>query len=188
MPHRIDIDGISKRIFILNNLAFASKPFCETFQVDRGDEEDKPFGWTYYLGWLKSTVSESLIDTAIKIRVMNDFLKYEELGATNFREIEGKAISGTVVGRFLPSFKELSLRETCNKIIHAIEMNLKWIDGRNEDSSFEFWNGNVILEGVKGKENWKCELNVITFCVVVERLLSILENEVDWHHIYKYDE
>ncbi len=188
MPHRIDIDGISKRLFILNNLVFASKSFCETFQVDRVDEEDKPFGWDYYFGWLKSTVSESLLDTAIKIRVMQDFLKYEKFGATNFKDIEDRAISGTVVGSFLPSLKKLSVRETCNKIIHAVEMRLVWIDGRKDDGSYEFWNGNVMLEGVKENKNWECELYVNNFCVVIERLLSILENEVDWHHIYKYDE
>ena len=188
MPHRIDIDGISQNLFLLKNLAFASQPFCENFRVDRMDDEDKPFGWPYYLGWLKSSVSELLLEVSIKFRVVQDFLKNEDFGIAEFKELERKATPGIVLGRFLPSLSKLPIREACNKIIHATEVRLTWINAKDQEGSYEYWNGTVILQGVKGRQGWECELDLINFCIAMERLIAGLSVEVDWDHIYEYDE
>ena len=42
--------------------------------------------------------------------------------------------------------------------------------------------------GQKGEDEWTYILNVVNFCLAMEELLSYLENEVDWHHMYKYDD
>lgn len=188
MPHRIDIDGISRNLFFLKNMAFASQPFCENFRVDRMNDEDKPFGWGYYLGWLKSSVSEMLIEVSIKFRVLQDFLKNEDFGKAEFEKLEKKAIPDGKVGLYLPSLAALPIREACNKIIHATEVRLTWINTKDEEGAYEYWNGNVILQGEKGSQGWECEVDVICFCIAMERLLDCLSTEVDWHHIYEYDE
>jgi hypothetical protein len=61
MPHRIDIDGISRNLFILRHLAAGSHPVCKELRIDRINEEDNAFGWNYYFGWLKFIVSKMLI-------------------------------------------------------------------------------------------------------------------------------
>jgi hypothetical protein len=158
------------------------------FRIDRISEEDEEFGWWYYLGWLKSTVSETLIESAIKFRVLQDFLMEGEINRFDFNSIENRSLTDISIGRFLPDLTPLSIREACNKIIHAKEVSLTWIWDEDDNGKYEFWNGDVHLEGEMRREGWECELYVTEFCIAVERMLSILSESVDWHHIYKYDE
>lgn len=188
MPHRIDIDGIRKEIFILKNLAFASQPFCRTYHVDRCQEDEDRFGWQYYIGWLKASVSEILIEVAIKMRVLEDFLKQDESVSIDFTDLENKALAGLVIGRFQPSRAVIPLRKCCNKIIHAVEVSLVWIKTDDGEGGYEYWTGDVSLEGTHGKDDWECVIYVIEFCETIESLLSLLDNQVDWYHVYKYDD
>ena len=194
MPHRIDIDGISKDLFILQNLSLASRSFCEKYRINQYSEVESEFDWYYYLGWLKAIVSEKLIVCAIKVRIMRDFLREvdEEI---DFADLDQRAGSGLVLGQFHAGSDPLTLREACNKIIHATEVNLVWEDvasgaddeREGDENRPEYWNGSVMLEGSKGNREWKLELYVVDFCIALERLLSELGANVDWYHIYKYD-
>ena len=193
MPHRIDIDGISENLFILQNLSLASRSFCEKYRINQYSEEESEFDW-YYLGWLKSIVSEKLIDCAIKVRILQDFLR-EEDEEIDFADLDQRACSDLVLGQFHAGSDPLTLREACNKIIHATKVNLVWKDvasGADDERAAdeyrpEYWNGSVMLEGSKGNREWKLELYVVDFCIALERLLSELGDRVDWYHIYKYD-
>ena len=193
MPHRIDIDGISENLFILQNLSLASRSFCEKYRINQYSEEESEFDW-YYLGWLKSIVSEKLIDCAIKVRILQDFLR-EEDEEIDFADLDQRACSDLVLGQFHAGSDPLTLREACNKIIHATKVNLVWKDVASgaddervaDEDLPEYWNGSVMLEGSKGNREWKLELYVVDFCIALERLLSELGDSVDWYHIYKYD-
>jgi hypothetical protein len=194
MPHRIDIDGISENLFILQNLSLASRSFCEKYRINQYSEEESEFDWYYYLGWLKSIVSEKLIDCAIKVRILQDFLR-EEDEEIDFADLDQRACSDLVLGQFHAGSDPLTLREACNKIIHATKVNLVWKDVASgaedereaDEDRPEYWNGSVMLEGSKGNKEWKLELYVVDFCIALERLLSELGDSVDWYHIYKYD-
>ena len=194
MPHRIDIDGISENLFILQNLSLASRSFCEKYRINQYSEEESEFDWYYYMGWLKSIVSEKLIDCAIKVRILQDFLR-EEDEEIDFADLDQRACSDLVLGQFHAGSDPLTLREACNKIIHATKVNLVWKDVASgaedereaDEDRPEYWNGSVMLEGSKGNREWKFELYVVGFCIVLKRLLSELGDSVDWYHIYKYD-
>lgn len=188
MPHRIDIDGISQNLFILKHMAAGSRVVCLDLRINRGDEDVTPFSWNYYLGWMKSIVSQTLIETAIKVRIMQDFLKADSEEGTDLSPIEVKINAAYVVGHIVPDLSALPIREACNKIIHANEMSLVWIDAKEERGQYEFWNGTVNLDGCKGKEPWSCQLYTQVFCSAMEHFLSQVEERVDWYHIYKFDE
>lgn len=129
-----------------------------------------------------------LIETAIKTRVVEDFLKQEDYGAVEFSALAQRASRGLVLARYLPSQEAIPLRECCNKIIHAVEVSLKWLDVRDDKREYEYWNGEIVLDGMKGSENWTCELYVVEFTEAMDRLLPHLTAKVDWYHVYKYDE
>lgn len=173
---------------MLRNLAFASPSLCRTYRIDRCQDPDTPLGWSNYLGWLKPIVSEVLLEIAIKIRVIEDFLRQEEFGAVDFTRLAESVAGKLVLARYLPSQEPIPLRECCNKIIHAVEVSLKWISTRDDDGGYEYWNGEVALDGSKGKDQWSCELYVVEFTERIDALLVSLEEKVDWHHVYKYDE
>ncbi len=188
MPHRIDIVGISRNLFVLKHMVAGSRVVCQELRINRDDEDDTPFGWNYYLGWMKSIVSQTLIETAIKVRIMLDFLQSDRGEGTDLRPIEAQINEAHIVGHFVPRLLALPIREACNKIIHANEMSLVWIDAKEEAGQYEFWNGTVDLDGHKGKEPWSCQLYTNVFCNAMEHLLSQVEETVDWYHIYKFDE
>ena len=139
-------------------------------------------------GCSQSIVSQTLIETAIKVRIMQDFLKADSEEGTDLSPIEVKINAAHVVGHFVPNLSALPIREACNKIIHANEMSLVWIDAKEERGQYEFWNGTVNLDGCKGKEPWFCQLYTQIFCTAMEHFLSQVEERVDWYHIYKFDE
>ena len=188
MPHRIDIDSISRNLFILRHLAAGSHSVCQKFRIDRLNEEDKPLGWNYYLGWLKVIVSQMLIGTAINVRITQDFLKADSEDDTDLESIEAAINTSHIIGHFIPNRNPMSLREACNKIIHANEVKLVWLDERDEKGAYEFWNGTVNLDGCKWQEPWSCQLYVPVFCTALDSYLLEIEDKVDWYHVYKYDE
>ena len=188
MPHRIDIDGISRNLFVLKHLAVGSRHVCQELRIDRSDENDKPFGWNYYFGWLKFIVSQTLIETAIKVRIMQDFLKSDWEDGVDLSPIESQINAAHDVGHFVADLSPLPIREACNKIIHASEVALVWIDAIDDDGQYEFWNGTVNLDGCKGEVSWSCQLYTSVFCTALDEFLLKVEEKVDWHHIYKFDE
>jgi hypothetical protein len=185
MPHSVDIDGIHESLFLLQNLCSASAPFCKQHKIGRYAERAVDFGWDYYFGWLKSSLCNHLIQCSIKMRIIQDFLgEYDK--DLDFVALDNDVLKGLRIGQFHAGNDRLTLREACNKIIHATEVTLDWkqITKKNET---EYWSGILWLTGTKGHSRWKLELRVSEFCRALFRLLAELENRVDWHHLYKYD-
>lgn len=185
MPHSVDIDGIHESLFLLQNLCSASEPFCRQHRVGRNAEESNEIGWNYYFGWLKSLLCNHLIQCASKLRILQDLLsEYDE--EIDFTAMDRNALKGLTIGRFHVGNDRLTVREVCNKIIHATEVTLDWKEINGKDET-EYWSGVVWMEGTKGRNRWKLELCVGEFSIALVRLLSQLEDEIDWHRLYKYD-
>lgn len=185
MPHNLNLDGIHESIFLLQNLCLASESFCRQHKIGRYAEEFGDFGWSYYFGWLKSLLCNHLIQCATKMRILQDILsEYDE--EINFIMLDNNALKELTIGQFHYGNDRVTVREICNKIIHATEVTLEWIEISKEEET-EYWSGVVWLEGTKNKSKWKFELHVREFCIALSRLLIDLENEVDWYHLYKYD-
>ncbi len=186
MPHVIDIDGMYEKLFVLTNLCIASPHFCSLHDIGYYCEEQE-YDWHYYFGHLKVLVSKNLIHCAISLRILQDFLKTEE--DVDFASLDKDALDGISLGAFVRGSGNLTLREACNKIIHATEFTLSWQDlemnARGETP--EFWDGKVILQGERDGKEWQVNLDAATFCTAARRLLRSLEDTVDWHHLYKYD-
>jgi hypothetical protein len=185
MPHSIDVDGIHESLFLLQNLSSASEPFCKQHKSGRNAEESGDFGWDYYFGWLKSLLCNHLIQCATKMRILQDLLS-ENDEEFDFAALDKDARKGLTIGRFHAGNDRLTVREACNKIIHATHVTLDWTEISKKDET-EYWSGIVWLEGTKGRSEWKLELCVSEFCRALSRLLTELENRVDWYHLYTYD-
>lgn len=184
MPHHVDIDGIHERLFILHCLCFASEPYCRAYHVGYQAEDSADFGWSYYLGWTKSLLCENLIQCAIKMRILQDLLEKHEVGL-DFDRIERDSLRGLSIGRFDIGNESLTLRNACNKIIHATDVSLVWA-GLDERDRTEHWTGWVALDGTRGNAEWRLLLNVVSLATALHRVLSSIEEQVDFYHLYKY--
>ena len=187
MTHSIDFDSIEARLFTLHHTVLGSKAFCERFKIARSADHPLEYEWWQYFGHLKALVSTTMIDAAIKIRMLQDIGRAEndEFDAT---ALQAEASRGLDIGIF-EGGGALSLRESCNKIVHATGAKLVWQDAGSGSDAFEYWTGVYRLFGVTraGKE-WVVRVNVPDWCVAMMRFNATFQERIDWAHVLKWDE
>ena len=187
MTHSIDFDSIEARLFTLHHAALGSKAFCERFKIFRYTEHPMEYEWWEYFGHLKALVSGTMIDAAIKIRMLQDIGRAEddEFDA-NILQVEAsrELDIGTIEAR-----GALSLRESCNKIIHATGAKLVWQEVGTGKDAFEYWTGVYRLFGsdLSGKE-WTARVNVPDWCTAMMRFNASFQERIDWARVLKWDE
>lgn len=186
MPHLIDFDGLEKKIFILQHLCYASKEFCSKNKISRDAEEFIDYEWWQYAGLLKSIVSNTVIEAAVKIRMLQDFAQNENEDI-DLLAMDREACSNLTIGIVVAGSFNLSLREACNKIIHATEARMCW-SNISTITSPEYWNGKYSLSGENRGNKWHVELSIEAWCIAMIRFNRLIQEQVDWHHILKYDE
>jgi hypothetical protein len=187
MTHSIDFDSIEARLFTLHHAALGSKAFCERFSIGRDTERPIEYEWWQYSGHLKALVSEAMIDAAIKIRMLQD------IGRAEDDEFDAIALQVEACKELdiacLVGLGPLSLRESCNKIIHATGTKLVWQEVKTEKKAFEYWTGVYRLFGNDnaGKE-WSASVNVPDWCVAMMRFNASFQDRIDWARVNEWSE
>ena len=79
--------------------------------------------------------------------------------------------------------EELSLREACNKIIHARRINFDQLPNKGQESHFGPF---VYLYGMHGRTAWKATLNIRQYLAYAGRLLRArsLAEFIEWEKKY----
>jgi hypothetical protein len=123
MSHELGLDTAYEKIVLLEHLAHGSQSYCAVrltgFQRDQGDG-----ALDEYWGWVKGIVSSLLIECAVRVRMLQDAVRGED--ATKLADLDAVARSGLTIGTIVIGQFQLSLRETCNKIIHATKAVPEW--------------------------------------------------------------
>lgn len=184
MPHYFDFDGMEERLFALRHMALGSREYCRIEKVHRENDSD---AWYRYLGFLKPMVSQVAIETAVKLRMIQDFVSADEQ-EVDLDLLDKEALNGSSIGIYTVGSSALSLRESCNKIIHATEANLSWAEFKDGTSTTEHWTGGYRLSGTKGHEPWEVQLFMNEWCSAMIRFISEIQDSVDWVRAHKYDE
>lgn len=187
MPHSIDFDSIEARLFTLHHAVLGSKAFCERFKISRGSELRREYEWWQYFGHLKALVSGTMIDAAIKIRMLQDFARSEDEDF-DVKALQLEASEALEIGN-LDGVGALSLRDSCNKIIHATGAKLVWQELGVGSDAFEYWTGAYRLFGTEqsGKK-WIATVNVADWCTAMIRFNAGFQEVIDWTHVLKWDE
>ena len=183
MPHRIDIDSLHEEVFVLLNFCYASGTFAS--RHDLNPLEDEGVSYQYYLDWLKFLLSEKLISCGIRTRIILDFLKDEDSEIDLHKEdrnICQRHKVGTLSGETI----RLTIREICNKVVHADSISPQVRDHESKPNC-ECWTGRLLLAGRKRNQKWKLDLDLAEFCLALEEFIDFVEGSYDWHRIYKYD-
>lgn len=197
MPHRVDIDSIHQNLFLLLNICYAAQAFAQNHDLESSDGLEIVDG-QYYFGWLRFTLSDKLIDIAAKTRIILDMVRAEEESyradgekfSVDSRALDRKICDQYIIGFFIGADDPVTLRESCNKIIHALDIRPIFeksdedhvLDEESDDKrDWKYWKGILELRGQKGKDEWCFTLHLGQFCVALEELITQLEHEVDWH-------
>ncbi len=122
----------------------------------------------YYTEW--NIIQEKLISTAIKLRMIDD----------QFKKLSKEPVflnNKTGVLKTKNKTIDLTLREACNKIIHAVKFSPKNYT-RNGLESRKHFLPKVNLEGDYHKKGWKATLDIKKY--VSEGLCLVKQYDEDW--------
>ncbi|MEQ5816794.1 hypothetical protein J3362_14855 [Marinobacter sp. NFXS11] len=165
-PHLIDPAGLFDDIYTLMAIYLSSRQFIE-MDIEDNEDAGPPFSGIRYwhelaLGMELEKVPKLLISIAATLRIKNDDGGWH----SNNRRPVGR-LSPDLRGTSPTDDIPLTLREACNKIIHAtrVHYDVEEVDrfesiGRKSG----YLNPWVYLYGTKGKKDWKATLNVTAFC------------------------
>lgn len=151
-------------------------------------QQPSEYEWVQYFGHLKALVSGTMIDAAIKIRMLQDFARHEDEDF-DVNALQAEASDGLNFGHLESNGAPLSLRDSCNKIIHATGAKLVWQDVGDGEDAFEYWGGVYRLFGAdqSGRE-WVAAVSVPDWCTAMMRFNMGFQLKIDWNHVVKWDE
>jgi hypothetical protein len=190
----LDVESIKLNSYRLISLFYANKEIARSTDPEARDGiatlEDKFFF---------TEMSKLLIEIAISIRILDDQMK--SLPSNSEAKIAyNKAMEATNSRHNCMMFDELSLRETCNKIIHAEIVEPHIEETENGNHEFDWYNQigwsaamehsegdafeepgpikwkhltkNIRLGGKNRKKQWWCLLEVPIFVEAISELFS----------------
>jgi len=174
MSHLLDLQSVFEKLILLQHFAHGSEQYCRERLV--GSEYDIGDGaLDEYWSWVKGIVSSYTLECGIRLRVLLDtFTGRPE--ADKIVSLDFAARSGVVIGQVVEGKFELTLRETCNKIIHARKVITVWTTGIAGDVTFKHWSGDLDLSGIKGGKNWRLLLHISPWARCVEQFLEEAES------------
>jgi hypothetical protein len=179
MSHFFDLMGMYQQLFRLSHLASGAKEYGRYRMLEEG-EIDYESDWSVYYTHIRNFISSDLIELAAKVRVAQDSM-LDSIGEKELRELDSDATRGLSIGSVKGSF-DLTLRESCNKIIHAKQFEIGIASARNRspEYTYNYWNGLCMLSGVQGRKPWSVDLNVVEWCNAMESFTESMSQYVEW--------
>ncbi|MCU8133483.1 hypothetical protein M2H35_22075, partial [Vibrio vulnificus] len=180
MSHPIYYNSIVHEAYYIEQLASASanhvSKLSESYNTEKTEEypvSEYEIEYASYVEWLIETVSSHLILCATRTRVLQDSYDFSiEDNPQYSPDLEAfehfEQVAEVRKGSFKPS-----LRECCNKIIHATSYDL--VFAKNESGS-EYWVGKCELKGSFNKKDWVIVLDATKFCFALRYYIDLIKH------------
>ena len=167
MSHQLDLAGVVEKLVLLEHLAHGSKGYCR-YRLARSEPDDDVV--SEYWGWVKGVASAYTLECSIRLRVLLDTVS-ESADADKQIGLDSAARVGLVLGERLEGDFEPTVREACNKIIHARKVALAWNIAGKGRQKFRYWSGDLELAGRKDGRAWKLRLHTVAWAQAMQRFL-----------------
>ncbi len=139
MSHSFDFVGLNEKLFLLRHLISGIREYCRKERLVQGpiDYEDE---WSNYYLRLRYLVSNDLIESAAKLRVIQD-TSLNQLTDSDIRELDAACRKGQRIGLIRQGDFALTLRESLvlfasiRFLAHFARLYLRWLHKRNPDKS-----------------------------------------------------
>lgn len=181
MTHSLDFGGLNQRLFLLRHLIAGNKEFSRREQHYQGTQSDPSEDWDRYAARLRHMISNDLIEIAAKFRVLQDTASMQ-VSPTALRDLDRRCLKKRPIGTVLEGDVDLTLRESCNKIIHANNFKLIFQNARSAVPRhvYSYWNGICQFSGSQSKKHWRVALDVYRWAEAMDCFLEELSGNVDW--------
>ncbi len=180
MTHPIYYGSIEEHLFLIEQLAHAS--FSCVSELYNSSDTTKQESWQTtefeldflnYKEWLETTTSDYLIQCATKTRIIQDSSDFtaEDENYCPDREAYGKYLNIAIchVGNM-----QFSLREICNKVIHAKKFELMYQS--EPEGNFTFWGGRCCLYGDFRGNPWHVEVNLKKWVLAMRYYYDLIKD------------
>jgi hypothetical protein len=168
--HSIDLDGVRQVCLEIYNIFAASGALAGEFEFADGDGDvGYPALRALHHAYAEPRALELILRLAMLVRTYDDIMGQSEISEAYAKHVEvtsGEDYIGDLEGG------TLSLREACNKIIHAQEIRPIYddVERDGEDGSIKkIWHlrGEIELGGMLHKKKWSAVLYVPPFLEIV---------------------
>lgn len=169
-PHYLDREAVRVKCFDVFNIVSASVALAGEYEMAETDDPLEPSSmFKLHHELAEQRLSQLLLDIAVFVRTFDDLMSAEapDEYAAHVEKTDGENFIGTLDGE-----GDFRLREACNKIIHATDFRPVYDHADRDlgDDKFErVWHldGQIELEGTRGKKTWEAVLNVEPFLETV---------------------
>jgi hypothetical protein len=90
---------------------------------------------------------------------------------------------GLHMGAIISGAFHLTLRESCNKIIHAGRVVPEWASAQEQGVTFKYWDGTIKLSGEPQSAPWEVILEVADWARAMQRFLDEMERLDAFHYV-----
>jgi len=181
VSHAIDLDGLEEKLFILRHLVHGTASFCMQDNISCEEDLEREFFHGYW-GRLKVSVSNRLIECAIKSRMIEEFCAKDDTD-NQLRDFEQQAVNQLNLGSVKQGNFKLTLREASNKIIHATRATIEFKSMVFTGPTARRWDGKYHLYGSHQGKPWHVELCVDSWAKSMYNFLKILEENEKTIHL-----
>ena len=168
-PHYLDRDACRIKCFDVFNIVSASAALAGQFEMSEPEEPTEPSSmFRLHQALAEPRLSQLLLDIAVSVRTFDDVMAAEAPDV--YPDFAAKTNGENYVGTINDG--DLSLREACNKIIHATDFRPVYEHADREipgDAPLRVWHldGQIELEGTLGRKPWHAVLWVENFLEIV---------------------
>jgi len=175
-PHRVDLDKRRLLCFEIFNIFTANGALAREFEAsDDSEDPSEPSISKLHHEFAEISALEKLLQLRMVLRTYDDIMSQSEHAqryAVHVKATSGEDSIGHLDGG------RLSLREACNKVIHAREVRpgydsveRAW-DGKDEIEKVWHLDGEIELTGTLNKKAWNATLYVRLFRSIGARALA----------------
>ena len=125
---------------------------------------------------MKGVISTYTLETSVRLRSLMDTLAKTK-HADALRALEELVTAGVTIATVDVGDFPMTLREACNKIIHARSAVPIWSDAGENGRRFQYWSGDYALAGTHRGEAWAITLNFAEWSAAAERFLTLAERQ-----------
>jgi len=170
MTHQLGLDVVYEKLVLLQHFAYGSERYCAVRLP--GSEQDQGGGaMDEYWSWVKGIVSSYLLECAVRIRILQDTVK-DGADAKAMADLDAATCADSRLGTIVSGDFPVSVRETCNKIIHARKAVPEFAKAIDAGVEFKYWSGDYRLSGTKDQEPWELILHVGSWAHAVAKFLD----------------
>jgi hypothetical protein len=163
-----DEEEIEKECYLIASCVMASE------QIHLLQRKSSNWGIKRFILEEQYMIKKHLISLAIKLRMIDDLMKLHK--HTDYIPFL-KNKTGTI--EEINKKKDLTIREACNKIIHANNIEFKFKYSQHGSKKIRYLAPEIILHGKKGKVSWKATMKILRFVDLALKLCIVYDESWD---------